>query len=65
MCLKDNDFNGAWWHTLSNPVLGGQRQVDLSEFEASLVYKVSPGQPELLHRGNHVSEKQQQQKSEF
>ena len=30
--------------------LGRQRQVDLCEFKASLVYVVNPGQPRLLHR---------------
>lgn len=30
-----------WWHTLSIPALGRQRQEDLSEFQASLVSRVS------------------------
>ena len=30
---------GWWWHTPLIPALGRQRQVDLCEFEASLVYK--------------------------
>jgi hypothetical protein len=32
------------------PALGRQRQADLCEFKASLVYKLNPEQPELLHR---------------
>ena len=32
------------------PALGRQRQADLSEFEASLVYETVPRQPGLLHR---------------
>jgi hypothetical protein len=39
------------------PVLWRQRQVDLCEFKASLVYRV-PGQPRL-HRGNPVSKTKQ------
>ena len=31
----------AWWRTPLTPALGRQRQVNLGEFEASLVYKVS------------------------
>ena len=31
----------AWGHTTLVPAIGRQRQVDLSEFEASQVYKVS------------------------
>ena len=30
---------GRWWHTPLIPALGRRRQVDLCEFEASLVYK--------------------------
>ena len=32
---------GWWWHTPLIPALGKQRQVDLCEFEASLVYRAS------------------------
>ena len=36
----ENQNSGqAWWRT--PPALGRQRQVDLCEFEASLVYRVS------------------------
>jgi hypothetical protein len=35
-------FSGqTWWCTPLIPALGRQRQVDLCEFEASLLYKVS------------------------
>jgi hypothetical protein len=30
-----------WWHSLLIPALGRQRQVDLCEFEVSLVYRVT------------------------
>jgi hypothetical protein len=40
----------VWWCTPLNPALRRQRQADLCEFEASLVYKSSSGQSELLHR---------------
>ena len=32
---------GRWWSTPLIPALGKQRQVDLYEFEASLVYRAS------------------------
>jgi hypothetical protein len=32
---------GQWWHTPSIPALGRQRQLDLKEFKANLVYRVS------------------------
>jgi hypothetical protein len=39
------------WHTPLIPVLWRQRQVDLCEFEISLVvHRASLGQPELLRR---------------
>ena len=31
---------GQWWRTPLTPALRRQRQADLSEFEASLVYRV-------------------------
>jgi hypothetical protein len=46
----------AWWHTPLVPALW--RQVDLCEFEASLVYKVSPGQPGLWHTEKPCLKKQ-------
>jgi hypothetical protein len=39
-CLKILVYGPVWWRTPLIPGLGRQRQVD-SEFEASLVYKVS------------------------
>ena len=41
--LKKNHFQARqWWHTPLVPALGRQMQTDLCEFEASLVYTVSP-----------------------
>jgi hypothetical protein len=38
--------------------------VDLCEFKVSLVYKASPGQPELVTQRNTVFKKQKQQKKQ-
>jgi hypothetical protein len=48
---KDNYYNrpGIMVHTFI-PNTRRQRQVALCEFKASLDYKSSPEQPELLHR---------------
>jgi hypothetical protein len=43
------------WHTLSVPALGRQRQVDLCELEASLVYKVSSRTARAVTQRNFVS----------
>ena len=37
--IRINIYTGRWWCTRLIPALGRQRQVDLCEFEASLVYK--------------------------
>ena len=37
----DSKLTAQWWHALLIPALRMQRQMDLCEFEASLVYKVS------------------------
>jgi hypothetical protein len=47
---------GRWWHTPLIPSLGRQRQ-QISEFEASLVYKVSSRIARAIQR-NPVSKNQ-------
>jgi hypothetical protein len=49
----------AWWHTPLIPALGRQRQV--SEFEVSLVYKVSSRTARAIQR-NPVSKNQKKKK---
>ena len=43
-----------WWLTPLIPTLGRQRQIDLCEFAASLVYRVSSRTFRAIQR-NHVS----------
>ena len=54
--MKRTVLNWAWWRTPLIPALGRQRQVD-SEFEASLVYKVSSRTAKAIQR-NPVSKNQ-------
>ena len=42
-------FSQVWWCMPLIPALVRQKQGDIYEFEASLVYKVSPGLPELYN----------------
>jgi hypothetical protein len=39
--IENNEHLGQWWCTPLIPALGRQRQVDLCEFEASIVYRAS------------------------
>ena len=50
------------WHTLSVPALGRQRQVDLCELEASLVYKVSSRTARAVTQRNPVSKEKKKRK---
>ena len=44
------EFSGAWWGTPLIPALGRQRQENLCEFEANLVYKASLRTVRAIHR---------------
>lgn len=42
-------YGQMWWSMLLIPILAGQRQAELHELEASMVYVVSLSQPRLLN----------------
>jgi anthranilate phosphoribosyltransferase len=58
--FKSTDCSRTWWHTPLIPALGRQRRV-ISEFEASLVYKVSSRTARAIQR-NLVLKKQKNKK---
>jgi len=39
--LKCDVYSRVWWHALLIPALGRKKQVDLGEFKASFIYRVS------------------------
>ena len=45
-------------HAFLIPALGRQRQVDVCEFKASLVYKMGPRTARAVTQGNPVSKNQ-------
>ena len=53
--LKVEKRAGQWWHTPLIPALGRQRQVDLCECEASLVYRTSSKTARAVTQRNPVS----------
>ena len=50
-CFFKTVFCQAWWHTPFIPALGRQRQVDLWEFKASLIYTATPRTARAIQRG--------------
>jgi hypothetical protein len=52
--------DGQWWHRPLIPALGRQRQEDLCEFKANLVYRASSRTARAIQR-NPVSKKQKTQ----
>ena len=59
-CLKSRERTGQWWRAPLIPASGRQRQANLSEFEASLVYKVSSRTGSKATQRNPVSKKSKQ-----
>ena len=59
---KSNKCNWWWWQTLLIPALGRQRQVDLCEFEANLVYRASSRTGSKATEKHYLGKKNQQQK---
>jgi hypothetical protein len=58
--FKKKSISQAWWHTPLIPALGGRGRW-ISEFKASLFYKVSSRTARATQR-NPVSKKQKQKK---
>ena len=56
------DSSGAWWRTPLIPALGRQKQEDLCELKASLVYRVSSRTVRTTQR-NSVSKNQNKVKT--
>jgi hypothetical protein len=54
----------AWWHITLFPALGRQRQADVCEFKASLVYRVISRTARATQR-NPVSQQQTNNKSQI
>jgi hypothetical protein len=60
-CLKTKQSQ-AWWRTPLIPALGGGRGRQISEFKASLVYRVSSRTARTTQR-NPISKNQKQNKT--
>jgi hypothetical protein len=60
--LEFRDLSRAWWRTPLIPALGRQKQARISEFEASLVYRVNSRTARTIQR-NPVSKNKKKKKS--
>jgi hypothetical protein len=58
------EYSSHPWVLWRTPLIRRQRQVNLCGFEASLIYRASPGHPGLLHRET-LSQKNQKKKKEY
>ena len=62
---KNKTHARQWWCTFLIPALGRERQTDLSELEASLIYKASSRTARTVTQRNPVSKNQQKFKDNF
>ena len=64
-CLKTITVAWQLWRTPLIPAFGRQRQVDLCEFEASLVYRVSSRTDRVTQRNSVLKNKQAKKKKNY
>ena len=62
MKFKRKSWARRWWRAPLMPTLRGQRQADLCEFEASLVYRVSSRTARAVTQRNLVLKKKKRKK---